>query len=257
MIGRRDVIRGVGHLLVVGALVLVTACGAPEPKQPSDEPPLLGWLLQSGDGGCPAADEVRGTAEGLVASGLAAAGYRTVFVVCARGGPPIPEADRAALEADGIAVSVIDRTDDRVSHALEARWSAAHLQRAITEAVVAAEPLIVAGDSRAAASPPVTVLANREVVEVAVDSRRIPGGPVGDTGAVAARAIGEKGIVVSLVNTSAVPRRIAFAIADLNLSGDDSVPATDLWTGQRQTSVDGELGANLPPGGSALLAIGR
>lgn len=198
------------------------------------------------------------TADQLAAGGLAAAGYRTIFVVCEGYRAPVPGgADRAALESAGIALEVIGRTDRRIAETLDARDSASALQRAMTRAVIAAGPVIVAGDGRVQLAPQQrAVLTNGEVLSVAVDARRTPGGPVGDSGAVAARAIGDKGIVVSLINADRQPRRIAFPIAELNLVGSDSVPATDLWTGRRQIAGGGELSAHLPPGGSALLRVG-
>ncbi|MFZ2509717.1 MAG: hypothetical protein WAW85_01310 [Gordonia sp. (in: high G+C Gram-positive bacteria)] len=255
----RGVTRWAGRSLVVGCVVLATACSAPEPKQANDEPPQLGWLLPPTDGVCRTVDEVRRTADRLVASGLAEAGYRTVFVVCDDARQlDLEPTDRTALEAARIALAVIGRADRRVTQTLGAQLPATDLQRGMTQAAIAADPIIVAGDSRVLLSPEQrAVLTNHAVLAVVLDRRRVPGGSVGGGGAVAARAIGEKGIVVSLINAAGAPHRITVAIADLNLAGDDSVPATELWTGVRQVAVDGELGADLPAGGSALLRVGR
>lgn len=245
-----------------GATLLATAalagCSVAEPPPVPAEPPLQGWLIAADDGCAVTSDQLRTTADGLQRSGLSDAGYATVVVACAG---DLSFVDRSAetdyLRGRGVSLRVLAPSDARVRSAIDARLPADIQRTAVTRAVMAAESVVVSGDARVDLSPEnAAVLTNGEVLHMLRDDRRAPGAPVREDPDVSVRAVGATGLLVSLTNSGADRRAVSVDIADLNLSGDDSVAATDLWTGQRLRAVDGLLSVDLDPGASALLAIG-
>lgn len=251
----------VGSALRWGATTLAVAvlvgCSAPEPVSPPVAAPMQGWLIASDDGCTVTSDEVRATADGLQRTGLAAAGYRTLLAACAGELRFVVDDDRAFLRAQGLSLETITPADPRVRQAVPAGVPVVALQTAITRAVMTARPLIVAGEARVVVPPEnLAVLTRADVLDVARDDRRAAGAPVHDDPNVSVRAVGATGLLVGLINPAAERRVVSVAIADLNLMGDDSVPATELWTGRRLHAVDGRLAVELDPGASALLAIG-
>lgn len=70
------------------------------------------------------------------------------------------------------------------------------------------------------------------------------------------RAIGERGLLVSLTNATGAPTDMAVRVTDLGLAGDDLVPARDVWTGERIRAADGSLTIRVDAGDTALLRIG-
>ena len=145
--------------------------------------------------------------------------------------------------------------DVRVAHPIGGDVAPTILRTMITHNVMLARSLVFTGDMATLSDAAIDAMKNPKVLEVAQDSRAQPGAPTG-SGETMVRAIGEKGLLVAMTNTSRTPGPVNVPIAELNLAGDDSIPATDLWTGDKITSRNGYLSVDLIDGDSALLTIG-
>ncbi|EGD55286.1 alpha-galactosidase [Gordonia neofelifaecis] len=248
------------RLLVVIAAVLV-AVGVAGCAEDSDQSapdgavPNLGWLVRS-FGTCAATEQqVRDQAQRLVATGLRDAGYRTVLVDCRGAGQARyrAPADQRFLAGLGIRLSFLGDTTSVVAADMP-RVEA--LRTAVTRHVMEARPLIPSADLATVPAANIATLANREALELLRDPRAAPGAPVHDDREVYSRAIGERGLLVSLTNGSGADRSMSVGVRELGLAGDDLVPARDIWTGRRITAQDGELTIPVRSGDSALLRIG-
>ena len=71
-----------------------------------------------------------------------------------------------------------------------------------------------------------------------------------------ANVIGDLGLVASLTNREHLARDMHVDLAELNLAGDDTVAATDLWTGRRIQAAHGALTIRVGGGDTVLLRIG-
>ncbi|ALG85520.1 hypothetical protein [Gordonia phthalatica] len=241
---------------VVAGAALLTGCVRTEPDR-SGPPPEVGWLVAAPP--CRAsADQIRTQADELVRTGLRDVGFRTVFVDCDGGERKRYTGDAQLtrdLAARGLDVAFPDRTERSAAIDVE-RGSTAQVRTAVTERVIRAEPLVASADLAAVSPPTLAALSTREVVDFVRDSRNAPGAPVLDAPDIFSRAIGEKGLLISLVNRTSVARDMSVQVTDLNLAGDDLVPARNVWTGQRIKASDGALTIRVPADDTALLRIG-
>lgn len=131
---------------------------------------------------------------------------------------------------------------------------AARLRTQLTAAVMVPRPWVISSTGRL--SPEVlAVIDNRAVVALAADDRLAVGGTVRDDPAVliGSRAIGTKGLIVSLTNRRSEPAQVTVATAALGLSG--QIRAIDAWTGLEYNSRDGRLGGTVGAGDTLLLQI--
>ncbi|WP_066161666.1 alpha-galactosidase [Gordonia hydrophobica] len=247
---------GATALAVVACLAVLTACVDSEPEQ-SRPLPAIGWLVAATP--CAAdADQIRAQADHLVQTGLRDAGFRTVFVDC-------DGTDRHRYRADnrlsdhlaelGLHLDFPDAAE-RAAAIDVARGTTAQVRTAVTHRVIDAEPLLASADLATLAPATVAALTNPEVTGFVRDSRDAPGAPVLDAPDVFSRAIGEKGLLVSLVNRGGAAREMSVHVIDLGLAGDDLVPARDVWTGRRIKASGGALTIRVPAADTALLRIG-
>lgn len=99
------------------------------------------------------------------------------------------------------------------------------------------------------------ILENPDVGELVRDGRGAPGGTVRENPdeVVRSRAIGLKGLVVSLTNRRDRPAAVTVATAALGLSG--TIHGVDAWTGRGFESRDGRLGGLIGARDSVLIRI--
>ena len=249
--------------MLIAALLALAGC-APAAEEPQQAPPpALGFLVGyagecSGPGGEISVERIRAQAEGLVRAGLRDAGYATLFVPCDEPVRAVDDAElRRYLDEQRIRIERVRVDDHRVASVIPAGVPDNVVRSAITRRIMLAESLVFSGEIARLPTASLELIADRQVIELARDDRRVPGAPVGGDQRVYSRAIGESGLLVSLSRGGPESSpEVSVAIADLNLAGDDSVPATDVWTGRRIHSVDGRLAVTLSPGDTALLRIG-
>ncbi|MFT4086547.1 MAG: hypothetical protein QM658_05235 [Gordonia sp. (in: high G+C Gram-positive bacteria)] len=247
--------------LVLAAVLslLATACDvAPEHPDTAVKDPLLAWTVGSVDSCGATADEVRAQAAGLVAHGLRDRGFRTLLILC-DGDPAVLHdgAVSSSLAAQGLTLRSARRGSRLARASIMASMPRVEsLRTAVTRNVMKAEPLVFGGNIDQLPAENLAVVSNPSVLALALDDRGAPGGVVAGDAEVESRAVGQTGLLVSLTNGSGAPREVSVALDALNLAGSDSVPATDVWTGQRIVSADGRLSMILASGDSALLRIG-
>lgn len=242
---------------VLGAVVLAGCADEIPETAESEVAPVLGFEVGGVDPCATTVEQIRAQADALVSRGLREAGYTALLVPC---DDPVPAVDDTALHddlaGDGLTVERVSVDDERVAHTIPAGVDPAVLRTAVTRRVMLAWPLVFSGDVAQLPDENIALIGHREVIDLALDDRRRPGAPVGDDQRIYSRAIGEVGLLVSLTRSGDAPREMSVSIADLNLAGADSVPATDVWTGRRLHSVDGALSVSLARGDTALLTIG-
>lgn len=244
----------VGVLMVVGGVV---GCGPRRPPASHAAVPTLGVVV--GHAGECAVDTaaIRTQADGMLRWELPQAGYTTLFVVC---DDPVPAVDDPALrewlESAGLTVLRVPLSDPRVAHTIPGGVPPNVLRTQITRRIMLAQSLVLTGDVDLLPDGSFALLTVPDVLAVARDTRATPGAPVAGNQDIYSRAVGATGLVVSLSNSTPERRTVSVAIAELNLSGDDTVPATNLWTGQRLLSHGGKLSVDLDGGNTALLRIG-
>lgn len=252
--------------VVIAALaalaLLPSGCARSAESPPAAPPPVLGFLVgYAGECADPAGgitvDRIAAQGDALVRTGLRNAGYTTLFVPC---DDPVPAVDNAALRArlagQGLAVERVAPGDHRVAAVIPA--GAPNVVRSqMTRRLMLAESLVFSGEPDRIRPETIDLIGNREVIALVLDARRAPGAPVGAGHDVYSRAVGDSGLLVSLSRGGPdSPSTVSVPIAELNLAGDDTVPATEVWTGRRIHSVAGRLTVELPPGDTALLRIG-
>ena len=250
---RRTAAAALSVVAVAGAL---TGCVRDEPER-TEPIPEVGWLVAAPP--CRAsAEQIRAQADELVRTGLRDVGFRKVFVDC-DGGERRRYTEDAQLSADlterGLDVAFPSR-EQRASAIDVARGSTAEVRTAVTDRVMRAEPLVASADLADVPQATLRVLSTGEVVDFVRDSRNAPGAAVLDAPDIFSRAIGKKGLLVSLVNRSSAPRQMAVQVTDLGLAGDDLVPARNVWTGERIRADSGSLTIRVPAADTALLRIG-
>lgn len=247
---------GAAALAAVAIVAALTGCVRDEPAR-STPIPEVGWLVAAPP--CRAsADQIRMQADELIRTGLRDVGFRTVFVDC-DGGQRSRYTGDARLTGDlaarGLGVAFPDRAE-RAAAIDVVRGSTAQVRSAVTDRVIGAEPLVASADLAAVSQQTLAALRNREVVGFVRDSRNAPGAAVLDAPDIFSRAIGEQGLLISLVNRTPAVREMSVQVTDLGLAGDDLVPARNVWTGQRIRASGGALTIRVPADDTALLRIG-
>ncbi|MCF8571223.1 hypothetical protein L5G32_13185 [Gordonia sp. HY002] len=245
----------------VGVLALVITCGlsacAADQKSAEEPAAVLGWVV--GDGCGTPVDRVKAEADGLVARGVADAGYRSLYVACDAATKPAALDDPALhgyLDERGLNLSVVPPNDEAVDEAMRADTPLPALRTAITRHVMAAQPLVFSGEVALLDDAHVATVANRDVLAIGRDGRRTAGAPIQGDDERYSRAIGSQGLVVSLTNGSSSARDLSFDLTEVNLAGDDIVAATDVWTGRRVHASGGTVSVPVASTDSALLRIG-
>lgn len=241
-------------LSVIACAALLAGCVEPTPER--DEPlPSMGWMVDV-PGTCNASvEEVRAHAEQLVQTGLRDAGFRTVLVLCS-GRERAKYRTREEIDflsGLGLRLGFLDSGRGAFYAAMPRSQP---LRTVVTRRVMEAELLIASAPPATLSPENLEVLTNRDVMELLRDPRAAPGAPVLGNASVYSRAIGERGLLVSLTNGRGAPKDMSVGVADLGLSGDDVVPARDVWTGERITASDGALTIHVDTGDTALLRIG-
>lgn len=243
-------------MVLVAVACAVGACGV-DPS-PAEEPaPVLGWVVGDGCGTPP--DRVRAEADAIIARGVADAGYRALYVACDADVPPAALVDPGLadfLAERGLHLAVVPSTDEDVSTAMRADIPLPALRTAITRRVMAAQPLVFGGETALLDDAHVATVVNRAVLDIGRDGRRTAGAPIRGDDERHSRAIGARGLVVSLTNDASSTRNLSFELAEVNLAGEDTVAATDVWTGRRVRASDGEIEVPVAPTDSVLLRIG-
>lgn len=118
-----------------------------------------------------------------------------------------------------------------------------------------AAPLMLGNDLTVMDDATREILGNRSIIAIDQDERVSAGAPVDDNPDIWARAIGEKGLAVSLTNRSDAPRELTVDLASLGLVGDDSVAGVNAWTGERHQASGGALRVTVAAHDTAVLEI--
>ncbi|GAC66552.1 glycoside hydrolase family 27 protein [Gordonia soli] len=115
---------------------------------------------------------------------------------------------------------------------------------------------LMAGNDLTTMTPTVrAILRNPAVIAIDQDQRVTAGAPIGDNREIWTRAIGDKGLVVSMTNRGDRRRLMTVTLSSLGLSGDATVSAVDAWTGKRYDAAKGALSVSVRAGDTALLQI--
>ncbi len=236
----------VAAVATVVAVAGAAGCASSGPAPPVPQPH---WLTGAA---CTVAGVVP-DADGLVSTGLRDAGYRLLVVEsCAASAQR--DAVAGALARRGLTlVTALPERAEVVS--LTAGADANRLRTQLTDALMAARPWVLGG-SPTGLSPQVrAVVGNTEVIGLARDERAAIGGTVRDDeeAVVRARAVGIKGLIVSLTNRRDEPAQVTVAKTALGLAG--QIHAVDAWTGREYASRDGRLGGLVGAGDTLLLQI--
>ena len=104
-----------------------------------------------------------------------------------------------------------------------------------------AAPLIAGNDLTNMSQQTLDTLRNTAIIAIDQDSRVVAGAMVDDDPEVWSRAIGEKGLVISLTNRADRARTLSVSLGSIGLVGDASVTGVDAWTGRSFTAQHGEL----------------
>ncbi|GAA3695630.1 ricin-type beta-trefoil lectin domain protein [Gordonia hankookensis] len=118
-----------------------------------------------------------------------------------------------------------------------------------------AAPLMAGNDLTRMSQATIDILRNRSILAIDQDQRVSAGAPVDNDPEIWARAIGEKGIVVSLTNRAGHPRRMSVPLTSLGLVGDKTVSAVDAWSGRRYQASGGRLSADVGVHDTVVLQI--
>lgn len=104
-----------------------------------------------------------------------------------------------------------------------------------------AAPLIAGNDLTNMSQQTLDTLRNTAIIAIDQDSRVVAGAMVDDDPEVWSRAIGEKGLVISLTNRADHARTLSVSLGSIGLVGDASATGVDAWTGRSFTAQHGEL----------------
>lgn len=118
-----------------------------------------------------------------------------------------------------------------------------------------AAPLIMGNDLTTMSQDTRELLRNATVIDVDQDSRVVAGAMVDDDPEVWSRAIGDKGLVISLTNRADHPRTLSVPLGSVGLVGDASVTGVDAWTGRSYTAQHGELSVPVGVHDTVMLEI--
>lgn len=118
-----------------------------------------------------------------------------------------------------------------------------------------AAPLIAGNDLTNMSQQTLDMLRNAAIIAIDQDSRVVAGAMVDDDPEVWSRAIGDKGLVISLTNRSDHARTLSVSLGSVGLVGDASVTGVDAWTGRSFTAQHGELSVPVGVHDTAVLEI--
>ncbi len=118
-----------------------------------------------------------------------------------------------------------------------------------------AAPLIAGNDLTQMSVQTLATLTNPAILALDQDERVSAGRPVDDDPEIWSRAVGDKGLVVSLTNRSDHPRTLSVSLASLGLVGDDTVVGVDAWTGNEYRAAHGELSVPVGVADTVVLEI--
>ncbi len=118
-----------------------------------------------------------------------------------------------------------------------------------------AAPLIAGNDLTNMSQQTLDMLRNAAIIAIDQDSRVVAGAMVDDDPEVWSRAIGDKGLVISLTNRSDHARTLSVSLGSVGLVGDASVTGVDAWTGRSFTAQHGELSVLVGVHDTAVLEI--
>ncbi|NKY95466.1 glycoside hydrolase family 27 protein [Gordonia sputi] len=118
-----------------------------------------------------------------------------------------------------------------------------------------AAPLIAGNDLTNMSQQTLDALRNAAIIAIDQDSRVVAGAMVDDDPEVWSRAIGDKGLVISLTNRSDHARTLSVSLGSVGLVGDASVTGVDAWTGRSFTAQHGELSVPVGVHDTAVLEI--
>ena len=104
-----------------------------------------------------------------------------------------------------------------------------------------AAPLIAGNDLTAMTPETLATLTNPTILAIDQDARVNAGARVDDDPEIWVRAVGSKGLAVSMTNRGDHPRSLSVALASLGLTGDATVTGVDAWTGRRYQAAQGRL----------------
>lgn len=117
-----------------------------------------------------------------------------------------------------------------------------------------AAPLMLGTDLTRLSDVALRIVGNPALIEIDQDERGASGAPVAGDPQVWSRAIGRKGLAVSMTNRSSRMTTLSVPVTALGLAG--VVAGVDVWTSRRYVAADGRLSAQVGPGDTVLLAIG-
>ncbi|RPA58085.1 glycoside hydrolase family 27 protein [Gordonia oryzae] len=118
-----------------------------------------------------------------------------------------------------------------------------------------AAPLMAGNDLATMNTRTRDILANEAIIGIDQDERVHAGAMVADNPEIWSRALGSKGLVVSLTNRADHPRTLKVSLSSLGLAGDSSVSGVDAWTGRRYQANGGELSVPVGVDDTAVLSI--
>lgn len=118
-----------------------------------------------------------------------------------------------------------------------------------------AAPLMAGNDLTTMSTQTRDILAAAAIIGIDQDGRVRAGAKVGDDPEIWSRALGSKGLVVSMTNRANHPRTLRVRLSSLGLTGDDSVAGVDAWTGRRYPASGGQLAVPVGVDDTAVLSI--
>lgn len=135
------------------------------------------------------------------------------------------------------------------------RLTAAQQRTQMSMWAMMAAPLITGNDLTTMSQETRDLLRNATAVDIDQDSRVVAGAMVDDDPEVWSRAIGDKGLVISLTNRADHPRTLSVPLGSVGLVGDASVTGVDAWTGRSYTAQHGELSVPVGVHDTVMLEI--
>ncbi|WP_211188411.1 glycoside hydrolase family 27 protein [Gordonia asplenii] len=132
--------------------------------------------------------------------------------------------------------------------------SAAQARTQMSLWAMMAAPLMIGTDLTRLSDAGLGVVGNQAMLAIDQNSRVVSGAPVAGDPQVWSRAIGPKGLAVSMTNRTSRNATVTVSLASLGLSG-DGVVGVDVWTSKRYQAHDGVLSVQVAAGDTALLEI--
>lgn len=132
--------------------------------------------------------------------------------------------------------------------------TAAQMRTQMSLWAMMAAPLMIGTDLTKLSDDARAALTNRAVLAIDQDQRAAAGAPVAGDPEIWSRAVGAKGLAVSLTNRSARERVLSVEVTALGMSG-PAATGVDAWTGKRYPTVEGRLSVSVAAGDTALLTI--